>query len=154
MERIELSIHACKAHVFPLALHPHKIWSVWMDLNHRPLSSKPSRLTRLTLHTDGGTTLWIRYLTFSSASHIITFTFIHCYYYTQDFILVRQIWHPATDLNRNQQFWRLSCYLYTSENLSNIFFRLPVWIEPIFSSICVLLRSLECRNVVWIKIIN
>lgn len=155
MERIELSIHACKAHVFPLALHPQiilkhtrtglepvlsgdrlsisppnvlqyklvqaprfeletgelkvrcdtispyldcfsfflialllftwapalrnftnatsgflflggaisfrlfiyfsfklKKWSVWMDSNHRPLSSKPSRLTRLTLHTD------------------------------------------------------------------------------------------------------
>ena len=27
-------------------------WSVWQDSNLRPPSSKPGRLTRLTLHTD------------------------------------------------------------------------------------------------------
>ena len=36
MERIELSIPACKTGVFPLALHPHDFWYLWVGTIHRP----------------------------------------------------------------------------------------------------------------------
>lgn len=38
VRRIELRIHACKAHVFPLALHPHKLFYILIDSRRHQIS--------------------------------------------------------------------------------------------------------------------
>ena len=52
MERIELSIPACKTGVFPLALHPH-IWCGWWDSNPQRRDFKSRAYTNSATSADG-----------------------------------------------------------------------------------------------------